>query len=129
MSNPLTRRRLARHVAAELHAGRDRDVLLHKVAAYLVAHNMRSQYELLVRDVLDIFAKEYGVVTADVVSARQLTADTKQQIETFVAKQTSAKEVRLSERVDESLIGGTIIRTPDAEYDSSLRTKLNQLKV
>jgi F0F1-type ATP synthase delta subunit len=35
--------------------------------------------------------------------------------------------VDLSESIDRSLIGGLIARTPDAQLDASVRTKLKQL--
>lgn len=125
----VSRRRLAKYVAAELYQGDNHDRLFKQVAAYLITNRATSQADLLVHDVLDVLARDYGKVSAEVVSARKLSEQLKTQIQSFVREQTQAKAVTLSESVDEALVGGVIVRTPSAEYDASVRTKLKQLKV
>ncbi|NOT70743.1 MAG: F0F1 ATP synthase subunit delta [Hyphomicrobium sp.] len=75
-----------------------------------------------------ISAKERGEVTAEVTSAVALndaqTAELKQAL-----KATVGKDVTLSARVDPSLLGGLIVKVGSRMIDSSLRTKLQTLKV
>lgn len=75
-----------------------------------------------------ISAKERGEVTAEVTSAVALndaqTAELKQTL-----KATVGKDVTLSTRVDPSLLGGLIVKVGSRMVDSSLRTKLQNLKV
>ena len=42
--------------------------------------------------------------------------------------ETGAKTVELSERIDGDLLGGVIVRTPEAEMDASLKKKLTRLR-
>ena len=85
-----------------------------------------------VQDIIKAFraiaAKERGEVTAEVVSAVALndaqTAELKQTL-----KATVGKDVTLNARVDPSLLGGLIVKVGSRMVDSSLRTKLQSLKV
>ena len=73
-------------------------------------------------------AKQRGEVTAEVVSATALNdAQTAQLKETL--KATVGKDVTLNSRVDPSLLGGLIVKVGSRMIDSSLRTKLQNLKV
>lgn len=75
-----------------------------------------------------IAAKERGEVTAEVTSAVALTdAQTAQLKETL--KASVGKDVTLNARIDPSLLGGLIVKVGSRMVDSSLRTKLENLKV
>lgn len=124
----LSRRKVAEYVATQLVAGKPTGPLMQQVASYLVDHKIANQAELLVRDVEAILAREHGVVLAEVVSARELSQVLIKQIEQFVAQAEGAKQVEVNTSVDPSLLGGVIIRTPRAELDTSVRTKLNALR-
>jgi F-type H+-transporting ATPase subunit delta len=63
----------------------------------------------------------------DVTSARKLTDSVREQLKRTLQEATDATRVELSEHIDPSLLGGLIARTPDAELDASVRTKLKQL--
>ncbi|MFT4015155.1 MAG: F0F1 ATP synthase subunit delta [Paracoccus sp. (in: a-proteobacteria)] len=68
-----------------------------------------------------------GEVTADVVSAQELTDDQKNRlVETLHAK--TGKIVKLNARVDDSLIGGMIVKLGSQMIDSSIRSKLASLQ-
>ena len=46
----------------------------------------------------------------------------------MVSNQVGGKKVELKEKVDESIIGGYILKIGDTQIDQSIRTKLQQLK-
>ena len=73
-------------------------------------------------------AKDRGEVTAEVTSATALTeaqvADLKSSLKASVGK-----DVTLNTRVDPSLLGGLIVKVGSRMIDSSLKTKLQNLKV
>lgn len=74
-----------------------------------------------------LIADERGEVTADVVSAQELSNDQqKRLIETLAAK--SGKKVKLNQRVDDRLIGGMIVKLGSQMIDSSIRSKLASLQ-
>jgi len=76
----------------------------------------------------ELAAKARGEVTAEVTSAEPLNADQlKKLAETL--KQKIGKTVTLNEHVDPTLIGGLVVKVGSRMIDSSLRTKLDAMKI
>ncbi|MFT4735592.1 MAG: F-type H+-transporting ATPase subunit delta, partial [Arcticibacterium sp.] len=46
-----------------------------------------------------------------------------------IVKDASGKTVRLEEKIDRELIGGYILRVGDTQIDTSVRKKINNLKL
>ncbi len=74
-----------------------------------------------------LIAEERGEVTADVVSAVELS-DTQKQRLTATLAEKSGKTVKLNTRVDDTLIGGMIVKLGSQMIDSSIRSKLASLQ-
>lgn len=74
-----------------------------------------------------VIAEDKGEVTADVVSAKALT---KAQAATLAKtlKASTGKTVTLNATVDESLIGGLVVKVGSRMIDTSIRAKLNSLQ-
>ena len=72
-------------------------------------------------------ADERGEVTAEVVSAKALT---KAQTEKLAAtlKASVGKEVNVNATVDQSLIGGLVVKVGSKMIDTSIRSKLSSLQ-
>ena len=68
-----------------------------------------------------------GLVSADVTTARPVTAQTQEALRTKLAAMTG-KNVRLSFQTDEELIGGMVARIGSTIYDGSVRNQLEQAK-
>jgi len=81
----------------------------------------------LVADLQRRIAVEKGEVTAEVTSASALTAD---QLKKLMAtlKASSGKEIKLNATVDESLIGGLIVKLGSTMIDTSVKAKLAALQ-
>lgn len=69
-----------------------------------------------------------GFITAEVTSVVGLSEVQKTEFTNLVANSTG-KKVKLTEKVNPSLIGGYILRVDDKQIDTSVRKKLNDLKV
>ena len=65
---------------------------------------------------------------AYVTSAMELSQARKKEIEEKLLSTTSYKSMEMNYSVDESLIGGLVIRIGDRVVDSSIKTKLEGLK-
>jgi F-type H+-transporting ATPase subunit delta len=95
----------------------------------VVARNRRL---FAAEDMIDAFrgllARHRGEVAAEVQSAVALSD---QQLAALKAqlKSTFGKDVRLNAKVDPSLLGGLVVKIGSRMFDSSLRTKLSNLKV
>ena len=82
--------------------------------------------------ILDYFIKkakeEEGIGTAIVTSAVELTDKGRETIEARLLALTNYKSFETTYNVDESLIGGLVIRIGDRVVDSSIKTKLQNMK-
>ncbi len=67
-----------------------------------------------------------GVVSAEVTSARPMSADARASLETKLAELTG-KRVRLSFTTDESLLAGIVTQIGSTIYDGSVRNQLKRL--
>ena len=81
----------------------------------------------LVASLRDIIAEAKGEVTADVSSAKALTkAQSDKLAKTLKAR--FGKTVTINATVDESLIGGLVVKVGSKMIDTSIRSKLNSLQ-
>ena len=92
----------------------------------------RNRRLFAVADILRTFrallARERGEVNADVATAHALTP-AQMQVLSDSLKASIGKNVQIHTRVDPNLLGGLIVKVGSRMIDSSLRTKLNNLKV
>ncbi len=72
-------------------------------------------------------AEAEGRVDIDVLTAYELEPQQSSQLSDVMGKRLG-KKVSISAKVDESLIGGIVIRAGDIVIDSSLRGRLNTLR-
>jgi len=94
----------------------------------MVATNRR---EALITEIADAFLaqlKEHrGIVPVTIISAKTLDAQTKDQITSKISASIKGT-LEITENVDESLIGGFIVRMGDHQIDASVSNQLNRLK-
>ncbi len=95
----------------------------------LIARNRRL---FAVADMMKCFrallSRERGEVDADVASAHPLTPEQMQLLSDTLRTQIG-KNVQINTRVDPGLLGGLVVKIGSKMIDSSLRTKLGNLKV
>lgn len=125
----ISRRKLADHIAAQITAGSDRSHVMRELGAYLMDTRRLHETELIVRDIeIALLGKGIAIVTT--TAARSLTDEAKQTITEFVKSQYDGlKTVVVRETIDETVIGGVNIKLPDAQFDGTVRTKLEKLTV
>ncbi|WP_298497369.1 F0F1 ATP synthase subunit delta [uncultured Maritimibacter sp.] len=75
----------------------------------------------------DRIAEDKGEVTADVTSAKALTKAQSDKLAKAL-KASVGKDVKINAAVDESLIGGLIVKVGSKMIDSSIRSRLNALQ-
>lgn len=124
----VSRRELARTVVAQLQLPKaDHKKIMTEAAAYMVENRMVAQADMLIRDIAAEMQKQTGHVFAEVTAARDLSAGSEKSIAAYLTRELQAKSVELEVVTRPSLIGGVIIKTPEFEYNASVRHKLNQL--
>lgn len=95
----------------------------------LIARNRRLfSVDDMLKNFRALLSRERGEVDADVASAHALTAEQLNALKDVLKAQVG-KDVQVNTRVDPSLLGGLVVKVGSRMIDSSLRTKLNNLKV
>ncbi len=88
--------------------------------------------EAILPSLANEFLRQYDIlknnITAEVTTVSALTDAQRKEFGALVAKATG-KNVNLKESVNSELIGGYILRVGDKQVDSSIRRKLNDLRV
>lgn len=82
----------------------------------------------IIRAYRAIAAKHRGEVSAEVVSARKLTAAQEKELAEAL-KSVTGKDVAANVTVDPSILGGLIVKIGSRQIDTSIRTKLSTLKL
>lgn len=79
------------------------------------------EYELIYNIKNNILATEIESVVA-------LNDNIRKQVLSALKEQTKANKVNLTEKVNEELIGGFVLRYKNQQYDASIRKQLNELR-
>ena len=81
----------------------------------------------LVAQLRALIAEEKGEVTAEVISAKAMTKTQTDKLAKAI-KSRIGKDVKIDATVDESLIGGLVVKVGSQMIDTSIRSKLNSLQ-
>lgn len=127
ISSPvLSREEQGRAIAAIGKKMKLEDVLQNALA--LMAENRRLfVLPQLISQLRDMIADDKGEVTAQVTSAKKLTAAQAEKLAKTL-KASVGKDVNINATVDESLIGGLVVKVGSKMIDTSIRSKLNSLQ-
>jgi F-type H+-transporting ATPase subunit delta len=94
----------------------------------LVLENRREEYLTgISRYFLDLLKANYGIRSADLVTAIPVDENLRKSIIQLIARKFDAK-VELHEQVDQNIIGGFILRVDDQQIDASISSKLSRIK-
>ena len=74
-----------------------------------------------------LFDQSKGIELATVTTAVALTADLEKKV-LAKAKELTGKDVEVKNIIDESILGGFILRIGDVQYNASVSNQLNKLK-
>ena len=94
----------------------------------LLRNNRLTEINAINEKFDSVIAERSGVISASVISSRELTDAEKTDMKANLAKVTNGKEINVDYSIDESIIGGAITRVGSTVYDGSVRTQLELLK-
>jgi len=94
----------------------------------MIVENKREKHiPGICRNFLDLIRREQGVKTAVVTSASPLSQETISRLKSLLEENYKVK-VEMSEKVDERLLGGFVLRIGDQQYDASIASRLQKVK-
>jgi F-type H+-transporting ATPase subunit delta len=77
---------------------------------------------------ISLYNEYKNIVSASVTTAAAITEDIRTEVLTQLNSIVGDAEVRVEENIDESIIGGFILRVGDLEFNASVANKLQKLK-
>ncbi len=95
--------------------------------AVLIDHNRIGAFEEVVAEYRREIDRRGGISEAEIVSARVLGEDERQELEAQIGKLAGGR-VKARYREDQALLGGVIVTVGSTVYDGSVRGRLDRLK-
>jgi len=104
------------------------DFLTVKFVGTLAANGRLNALLPIIRAFLQEHARRRGQISAEVISAVELDDSRKASVVKAVARLAGSDKVSLTMRVDQSVIGGLVVRIGSRMIDTSIKTKLSRLE-
>ena len=127
LKSPIVRHEKKKEVLNKLFTGR-----VHPLTMAIIEILTRKNREPLLPSIAAEFHNAFndykGIGKASIVSAFELDASLKSQLEAMVKKLSNKSQVELDQKVDKDLIGGFILNVGDRQIDASIKSKLKSLK-
>ena len=103
-------------------------VIVAKLLAILVGLGKIKLVPKIIKELEILGRVDRGEVLAELISARDLSAESKQLLEAYVKKQSGQNKIAWQEKIDESLIGGGVVKFQDRIIDFSCQHILGEIK-
>ena len=94
----------------------------------LVANNRASLLGGVAEGFIHLYNESRGVKIAEVTTAVPLTTELEQKVLLKVKEMTGSESVTIENTIDESIIGGFILRVGDLQFNASIANKLGSIK-
>lgn len=95
--------------------------------AVLIDNRRIHAFDEIAKQAIAQINSELGIADAEIVSARDLTAEEKRKLESQV-KNVTGKTLRVSYAVDPKVIGGALVKVGSTVYDGSVRGQLQKIR-
>lgn len=106
----------------DLH-GKDLHQAIQNFVELLARKRLLKKADRIIAEFVTYAKRQEGIQEIEITSARELTEATLNKIKKAFAEKTEA-----TEKVDESLIGGFVVKSENRIFDGSLRTQLYRLR-
>jgi F-type H+-transporting ATPase subunit delta len=100
---------------------------LRNLLAVLIANNRIAHVAEVAAAWRKILQEQEGIRPAEIVTARELGKEERDALEAEVAKLAGAK-IDASFKLDQAILGGTVVRIGSTVYDGSVKGRLERLK-
>jgi F-type H+-transporting ATPase subunit delta len=114
--------------AVESKTKREVNEVIENFFQILITNNDTSKLNQIIEHFEKIWNKRQGIVEARVVSANKLSNKIVKLLNSYIAKLSGAKKVKIEERIDKNVLGGVVIKYEDKILDGSLKNRLDELK-
>jgi F-type H+-transporting ATPase subunit delta len=108
--------------------GLELDSMLGKSVIFLRDKNLLGKKKEILEELENIINKNNRIIKAKISSSEKLKDEGQKEIEDFIKKKYKANEVIIEQEVDPKLLGGIKIEIGDDIIDTTLSSKIHQLK-
>lgn len=95
----------------------------------LIKQKREIHLNAICRKIESMYKEKHGVKSLEVVTAQDVSDDIKSKIQLIVKDALNAKSLEVVEVVDPNIIGGFVLKMEDLQYDASIKTQLEELKL
>jgi len=127
MNNPIVRHDKKLAILKNIFENRVDDVTF-SIFNVLTKKHRESLIYSIAEEFQKLYNEQKGIQKATVTTVSPLTDAQRKEFTDLVAKATK-KDVILEEKINENLIGGYVLTLDDKQVDTSIRKKLNDLKL
>jgi len=100
---------------------------LRNLLAVLINNDRISHVHEVAADYRALLQEQMGIRQAEIVTARELSGEERRELLESVGKLAGAR-VEATFKLDQSILGGTVVRIGSTVYDGSVRGRLERLK-
>ncbi len=106
---------------------KDTNIITGNLIDTLISNKRLALLNAITKSFTNLYDQMRGTQVATVTTAVPLTADLKTKVLAKV-KALTGKDAEVENIIDESILGGFILRVGDIQYNASIATKLNKLR-
>jgi len=103
-------------------------VLIVKFVDVLHKRQDLNKAAAIIAELENLFDESNGEEKTELLSARPLSPETKQQIVSYLQNKIGGQGLKLEEKIDASLIGGFVLRYKGLVIDGGLQNNLRKFK-
>jgi F-type H+-transporting ATPase subunit delta len=101
--------------------------LVQKLIKTLATNNRIAILDEISEEYISLYNTQRHIQYASVVTAAEMTKDIEEKVQNKI-KEITGYTANLTNQVDESILGGFVLRLKDLQFDASVSTSLNRFK-
>lgn len=126
LKSPIIKTEDKKAALLEIFKGQSKDT---KGLINVLAHNERTDIlGAVAASFISLYNEQQGIKVATVTTAVPLSPELEKKVLAKVEDLTGSKQVSLQNMVDESIMGGFILRIDDTQYNASIANQLGNIK-
>jgi len=94
----------------------------------MISNRDLNKIDLVIKYFIKYWNKESGVTVVDLKTAEKIDKETSSLLNDFISDLLKVKNIEIREKVDKNILGGIIIKHEDQVYDSSLKSRVKELR-
>jgi len=115
-------------VVAEMESENDIRVAVKNFVRVVVRGRQTSKLNKIIHEFNTIWNKERSIVEGELVSAKKISEETMELLNSYIIKLLNVENVELDNKVDENILGGFVAKLGDTVIDGSVKSQLQNLK-